>query len=150
LIATSGPELWRTSDRTRLWSAAGSVHAPPITMLETPAYDTVAFIPDETAMLVSQCTYDWTPGVDPRPLCSPPKLVRASDGSVLREYPAARGLRPQLSPDGTWMVAGDDLVDLTTGARLALAVGARLSVFVDATTIAAATEGGDIDLVCLK
>ncbi len=152
LIATSGPELWRTSDRTRLWSTGAATHQPPLS--HTPPYDSVAydgvsFTPDESALLVSQCLYDWAPNLT-APVCSPPKLVRASDGAVLHEYPAARGPRPRLSPDGTWMVAGDDLVDIATGARLALGVGARLAVFLDATTIAAATEAGDIELVCLK
>ena len=80
---------------------------------------------------------------------SPPKLVRLSDGATLREYPAATGVRPRLSPDGTWMVAGPDLVDMTTGGRLPLGVDAQLSVFLDATTIAAETTAGDIDVVCL-
>jgi WD40 repeat protein len=148
LLATSAPELFRVSDGTLVWSKAASSREAPVATGEP--YDTVSFTPDGNALLVSQCDYDpWSVFQVTRPICSPPKLVRLSDGATLREYPAGTGARPQLSPDGTWMVAGPDLVDMASGARLPLGVDARFSVFLDATTIAAETTAGDIEVICL-
>jgi WD40 repeat protein len=152
-IATSGPELWRASDRTRLWSTASDTREPPTDEL-VPAYDGVAFLPDGSGMLVSHCRYPF-PGLDNQMRmidvrCAPPQLLRASDGKLLREYPTALARRPALSPDGAWLVAGDTLVNVGTGAAQSLGIGATLSVFLDQNTIAAATNDGDLTVMCLQ
>lgn len=120
-------------------------------VLQQTPNDSVSFTPDGDMLLVSHCTYRFPIDLDPRPVqCEIPKLVRVSDGSIVREYPNARGLHPQLSPDGTWMVAGDNLVRLATGAAISLGAGSSLSLFLGARTIVAATDAGDLPVYCLK
>jgi WD40 repeat protein len=157
-VATSGPALWRVSDRKRLWPA----EPPPIPPLPDEVFFDrwVTFSPDGSTLLVSEfATHNPPPFYGTTyPLVisrSTTQLYRASDGVLLRDFEDGLSRRPAFSPDGAWIIGGETLYSVESGgfthldSRPGVAQHTRLlSTFTSDGTIAVAREDGLIALFC--
>jgi WD40 repeat protein len=144
LLATSAPEVWRLADRTRLWKAYDQAPRALDPNSGTSTMHSVAFSPDGALIVVSHCQYQWSDVES----CPSTRLLRAADGTVVRDFGATLHRRPSFSRDGHWLVSGDQLVQLATGVVAPLGVQARLSAFVAGDDIAAAGRDGELFLLC--
>jgi hypothetical protein len=108
-MATSGPELWRAGTEVRIWPE----QIEPAVPSADPggADDTVAFSPDGTLVLVSHAF------LGPPERARSTRLLRVSDGALVRDYGDTLARRPSFSPDGRWIAAGPELLSLATGTR---------------------------------
>ena len=126
LMATTGPELYRIGDWTRLWPA--TISAPSV-QNKSPFGD-VQFLPGGRELLVSSCGTTEVFGGD---LFNCSYALHAADsGQKLRELPVLTAHKAAVSPEGHWIVSGATLQHLPTGTLRNLeldAVPARLSIF---------------------
>jgi WD40 repeat protein len=143
-MATSGPELRRADTGALVWPS--DVPAPatqPADALGTPD-NTVAFSPDGALLLVSTSQHDSTGGWQ-----STTRLLRVADGAVTRDFGATLDRRPSFSADGSWIVAGRNLVHLATDARATLDQPSAASIFLpDGRIVAAAVGARFLRLYC--
>jgi WD40 repeat protein len=148
-LATSGPELWRADGSQRMWPA--DVIAGPRADGFSDAFNwlmdnTVSFSPDGALLLVSNTIAkpqvpdpDWT---------ATTQLLRASDGSLVRDFGGTLGRHPSFSPDGAWIAAGGTLVHLASGAMTTFAPHIAVSVFLPDGRIAAADNQRVVRIYC--
>jgi len=130
LMATSAAALYRTgaspSDWTQLWSSP----LPVQTTDSGFAFSDVQFSPDETQLLVSHCA--------PPDYRCVTTLLSAATGTIVRQLNELTGPHPSFSPEGSWIVAGNQLLHLPSGEARSLAAVA------DPHNPALFTPNGDI------
>jgi hypothetical protein len=109
LMATSGAALYQTAPTADGWRQLWAFDVPKPTEDAPFAWwaNDVAFSPDETQVLVSQCIS--------RGACEAPVLLSAQTGALLRHLPELQAPHPSFSPDGSWVVAGGTLLHLASG-----------------------------------
>lgn len=150
-LAVSGPELWRVSDRSRVWPSL-----PRTTERTTPPgavpEHSVAFSPDGS--LVLDCDFTYLDGLRSPlerrgmgPYSNIARLYRASDGSLVRTLGDVRSW-PAFSADGRWIVAGGQVFAVDSSEVVSLFEGGTLSTFAPDGTIAAETRPGIVTLFC--
>jgi WD40 repeat protein len=104
-VATGVPELYRTSDWTRVWPPTVT-HEGPLDPTNAPGIyplDNVVFMPDGKRLVVSKCITD-SAG---RQRCEN-DLFSVADGRHAGSAPVS-GSRPAFSPDGTMLIGGGDV-----------------------------------------
>ena len=134
LMATTGPELYRTADWTRIWPATVETHP---SQNNSPLGD-VQFLPGGRELLISSCGTPEFP-VAARDLfrCTY-ALYSAQTGQALRQLPDLTAYKAAVSPEGHWVISGATLQHLPTGTLRTLDLDGQspsLSIF---------TPNGDI------
>ena len=109
LMATTGPELYRTSDWTRIWPP---IVVPPVGRESESPYGDVQFLPGGRELLISSCGYPLGAGDWFSP-CNY-TLYSAETGHTVRELPALTGYKAAVSAEGHWIVSGATLQHLPT------------------------------------
>ncbi len=131
LMATTGPELYRTSDWRRIWPAT----ITPAGQNTSPFGD-VQFLPGRREVLISSCS---TSGPLGGGLANCSYALYSTDtGRTIRQLPALTAQKAAVSAEGDWIVSGPTLQHLPTGILRTLELDgkpARLSIF---------TPNGDI------
>jgi WD40 repeat protein len=130
LMATSGAALYQTGATQTHWNLLWSSSLPTKPADFGYPVSDVSFSPDETQLLVSHC-------VLPDGNCDT-TLLDAATGAVIRELTELTGLHPRFSPEGSWIVAANKLLHLSTGEARTLGEEAN------ATNPAIFTPDGDI------
>jgi WD40 repeat protein len=143
LMATSAAALYRTGASPDAWSR---VWSQPLSttpgVLGYPIND-IAFSPDDTQLLVSRCA-------DRNGLCTT-TFLDAATGAVLRQPAELTGPHPVFSPDGSWVVAADQLLHLPSGRVRSLGAAAspkNPALFTPDGDIIAGAEDGSITRYC--
>lgn len=142
-LATSGPELYRTSDWSRVWPTAEPKPIPYDFENPRPlALSRVLFLPGGKELLVSSCTGEYE-----SPSCTS-EVYSVATGARLRSLPLTAS-RPSLSPDGAWLVAGSQLYHLATGTERSLSPpDAVVSVFEPSGDMISALANGGLSRYC--
>jgi WD40 repeat protein len=118
LLATSGPELYRTSDWSRVWPQ--DVIPRPSDTLGSSFFDDVRFTPDDKSLLLTSCTrYDEQ--------CT--HALYDLNGTLIRKLPELTGVRAVFSREGHWIVSGNALLHVPTNELRSFEQKARLSTF---------------------
>jgi WD40 repeat protein len=159
-LAVSGPELWRVSDRRRIWPADAGTQAAA----QGAGDSWLAFSPDGSLLVTSDfqsaATPPWNSAALPEArgqdnYSTHTRLYQVDDAglSVVRDIGAGLPRRPVFSPDGAWILAGNVLWNLESQASktLALSLGylqISISTFAPDGTIAIGREDGVIELFC--
>jgi hypothetical protein len=139
LVATSGPELYRTDGWQRIWPRDLPAKTET-TFGNSSPFDSVRFAPGEKEFLVSRCENE-------KPYCAH-SLYSVDTGASRGELPL-RARRPSFSPGGRWVVAGDTLLDLPAGrASTMVAPGASESIFAPNGDIIAGGVDGSLTRYC--
>jgi hypothetical protein len=117
-LATSGPELYRTSDWSRVWPQ--DVIPRPSDTLGSSFFDDVRFTPDDKSLLLTSCTrYDEQ--------CT--HALYDLNGTLIRKLPELTGVRAVFSREGHWIVSGNALLHVPTNELRSFEQKARLSTF---------------------
>jgi WD40 repeat protein len=154
-IATTGPALWRADGGSLVWP---DTVTPAVVRSDAATDDNwVAFSPDGAFILTSDFQNaggpPWTRGGDTETelYTTATRLFRTRDGAMVKNFGAGLARRPQFSPDGAWIVAGNRVyaVEGDTSVELSLTAGlASVSAFAPDGTIAVGREDGVIELYC--
>jgi WD40 repeat protein len=142
LVATSGPELYRTSDWSRAWPATITTEQRSDFM--SALFDDVQFAPDGQTLLVSQCP----PSSSIEGNACSHTLRSLTDGAIVRSLPELRAARAAFSPEGHWIIAGGTALHLPSGQSLTFALDAQLSTFAPNGDIIAVLKGNSIARFC--
>jgi hypothetical protein len=132
LMATGVPELYRTSDWTRVWPRTVA-REPEVDGLST--VDSVSFTPDGERLIVSRCHGDKLG----RPDGCQNRLFSVATGGLVEPALPFGGSRPSFSADGLWLLAGGEVYNLATrelrhlGAYSAAAFASNGDIFVGST-----------------
>jgi WD40 repeat protein len=143
LLATSGVELWRLSDGRQLWSAP-SDSIPSDAASQTMIDRSITFSPDDSRLLVANGVCSDGPVDCPTHV----RLLRASDGQLVRDLGAMSPRRPSFSPDGQAVVMGGQLVELETGRMAKLPVSSAVSLWLPDGRIALGRHDGTLQILC--
>ena len=143
LMATSGGELWRVGLWTQVWASP-----PPEPRLGSAPFrflhdDGVAFSPDDSEVLISNANRE-----NIHEAVARTRLLRVSDGALLRDFGDMLGPKGNFSPDGAFITAGRRVVHRASGAVTTLAEDVTSSVFVDNDRIAAAGPDPVVRFFC--
>lgn len=139
LLATSGPELYRTSDWSRVWPQT-IVPAPVAEgAASSPLFDDARFAPDDQALLLSSCARLWEE-------CR--HELRDLNGSFIRALPELTGPRAQFSPEGHWALSADTLLHLPTNERRYLKGRVMASTFTPNGDVVGLLEDNTIVRYC--
>jgi WD40 repeat protein len=136
LLATSGPELWRLADMSRLWPAPA-----PITMAPAEAENNwVDF--SHRGLLVVNSEF-----IAPMATLGT-SVLRTLDGSTLRDL-ALLPMRPAFSADDRWVISGGTARSLEQPNKAwDVGVSQGTSVFLPDGTIAVGLRSGVVQLHC--
>ncbi len=132
LMATTGAELYRTSDWTRIWSAPiGSPDSIGPFGKDASPFSDVQFMPGGRELLISLC--------GPRDVfnCAY-ALYSADSGHTIRQLPALTAQKAAVSAEGHWIVSGRTLQHLPTGTLRTLELDGKPA------SLAIFTPNGDI------
>ncbi|MES1205698.1 MAG: hypothetical protein ABUS79_07140 [Pseudomonadota bacterium] len=118
LVATSGPEMYRTSDWSRVWPTQIVAEPPP----QSDFFRDVQFAPGGQTLLVSRCNG----GIGAACVHA---LQAVSDGALVRQLPELTGLRAHFSGEGNWVISGPTVLHLPTNELVTFDANATLSTF---------------------
>jgi hypothetical protein len=138
IMATSGPALYRL-DASGSWQPVWTRFAG-VQDSDLPGLHDVHLTPDETAVLVSRCD---------GPTCVA-RLHDVATGTILRDLPEITAPRPSFSPEGSWIVAGGQLLHLPSGDTRTLDsnLNVATAVFTPRGEIVAGTRDGALVRYC--
>jgi Tol biopolymer transport system component len=145
-MATSAAALYRTGASPTDWKQVWSSPLPTPSSSDF-AYGPkdVQFSPDGKQLLVSRCA-------DLHGACVT-TLLSIATGAVSRQVTELNGPHPSFSPDGSWIVAADQLLHLPSGEVRSLGVQAdpqSPSIFTPGGDIIAGSASGALTLYCRK
>jgi WD40 repeat protein len=143
LLATSAPELYRTSDGSRLWPAQVVPGPPPIPQFFD-AFRDVQFSPAGDSLLLSDCPLA---AVDGGTLCQH-SLYSVATGAEERVLPELTSQRAHFSPEGNWVVSGNTVLHLPTNESLQFDPAAQIATFTPAGDIIAILNDATLALYC--
>jgi hypothetical protein len=149
LLASSGHELWNTSDWSPRWQQPVDPELfpedpPPVDPNMLANDNWVVFSPDGQQVLMSRSqSKDF--GAVRRTVA---RLHDASTGKELRHFGQELARRPSFSPDGSWLAAGDTVWHLASSTRRPLGPGVAISVFLADGRIASSRPDGTVLLSC--
>jgi DNA-binding beta-propeller fold protein YncE len=123
LMATSGPELYRTSDWSLVW-AAGLPDAPTASNSSN-LFQDVQFTPDGQALLVTKCAGQG----DVSSISCTHTLHSLANGSVIQVLPALHSPGASFSPGGAWVTAGGTALHVASGQSFIFRPNTILSTF---------------------
>ncbi len=134
-LATASPSLIVLESRKELWGYEAR-EAPWSTE------DAVVFSPDGSELIVTRCE----------------ELVRdcssyryaVADGQLLGSVPALAGPAVRYSPEGHWLVSGETLLHLPTGASMTFGTGVTAALFSSSGDILAGAEDGSLLRYCRR
>lgn len=155
LLATTRGSVYRVEDGQLM--VAGGDGTPGTLGASRPGWsDSVVFSPDQSQFLISIDCLDDTqsnPWAMSRnglpPICTRAELHATSDGRRLKSLPNI-GRYPSFSPDGSWLVADDLLLHLSTDTTRTLDPGIRASTFTPDGKIIAGDSAGNLNLYCRR
>jgi hypothetical protein len=144
LMATSAAALYRTGAASIDWE---QVWSSPFPVPDSPNFDygpkDVQFSPDSTQLLVSRCN-------DLNGPCTT-TLLSVATGAISRQVPELTGPHPSFSPEGSWIVAANQLLHLPSGEVRSLGAEAdpsSPSIFTPSGDIIAGSASGALTLYC--
>jgi WD40 repeat protein len=143
LLATGIPELYRTSDWTRVWPAAVTREQPT----DTGSYpvENVVFTPDGQEFVVSRCVQDL---VLERQQCTN-TLFLAQTGRAERPLPLS-GARPAFSADGDLLITGGDIVWKLSGSDVTHLGDFTAGAFAPNDDVFVGTADGLVKRFCVR
>jgi WD40 repeat protein len=145
-LAASNHQLWATGDWSGRWTPAPP--SKPEALEFRDQADAVAWSPDGARVLL---TVGYGTGPIPRDhWTTTTTLVSVPDGKVLTTFPQPFPRQANFSPDGSWIVAGPQVIHLASGTHRTLDVPASVSLFLPDGRIAAAQRGEVVTFYCPK
>ena len=143
LLVTGALETYRTSD----WSRVSPENIVPVqgTFEDNEAMNGATFAPDGINLAVSRCTNPMS--INGTRHCQ--NWLSTVDGVAQTSLPLS-GPRPSFSPDGGNIVAGADLLQLSSGAVASLGPDITSAAFAPNRDIIAGTKDGAVVRFCLK
>jgi WD40 repeat protein len=144
LLVTGALETYRTTD----WTRVSPENIVPVqgTFEDNEAMNGATFAPDGTNLVVSRCTLD-SLSINGSRHCQ--NWLSTADGVARTTLPVS-GPRPNFSPDGGNIVAGADLLQLSSGAVASLGPDITSAAFAPNRDIIAGTKDGAVVRFCLK
>ena len=145
LLATPGPELYRTSDWQRIWPTEIARHIAP----EPPiAEDTdVRFAPNGRSLLVSRCTNP-DPYANAYGYSCVAELYSVASGVLERTLPELAAPHPRFSAEGDWVVSGATLLHLPSNERRSLDENTNVAAFAPNGDVFAGNRDGSLTRYC--
>ncbi len=143
LMATSAAALYRTGASSADWTPVWSSPVPKTRAALSFVSSDVDFSPDETQLLVTSCTR-------PDGGCTA-TLLDAKTGAVTRKLPELSGPHPAFSPEGSWIIAANQLLHLPSGETRSLAEDAspnHPAIFTPDGDIIAGSADGALTRYC--
>jgi WD40 repeat protein len=150
LLASSGAALWQTAGWANLRRGA-TVNLDRLAAQIIFTDNWATFTPNSSAILIQFATSTFMDGelvTTTLHWHTDTEILDAATGTVVKALPKDLPRRPSFSPDGRWLLAGNQLTHLETGAALTLAAASEVSVFLPDGRIAAPLADDSIQLFC--